>query len=211
MTAQEFSHEFDVLYNNITNGVAPGVNEYEKSIFLTRAQLQFVQDILLGKTITGDSVDSSTMTKENLKPLYKNIEIAPSVQLPGDDILYPLNVEATISGSNKIKHVTCIPVSYNDIYNITNNPFHAKSNKAYYLYTNNNFKIYFNGLKLDNGYTLYVDYIKYPNPIITADLDSEYTIDDKHTITNSELPDSTHFEILKRAVQLALAANGVAQ
>lgn len=37
MTVQEFSHEFDVLYNNITNEVAPGVNEYEKSVFLTRA------------------------------------------------------------------------------------------------------------------------------------------------------------------------------
>lgn len=37
MTAQEFSNEFDVLYNSITNSNAPGVTEYEKSVFLTRA------------------------------------------------------------------------------------------------------------------------------------------------------------------------------
>ena len=34
MTIQEFSTEFDVLYNNVTSNQAPGLNEYEKSLFL---------------------------------------------------------------------------------------------------------------------------------------------------------------------------------
>lgn len=34
----EFSNQFDVLYNNITSNQAPGLNEYEKSVFLTKAQ-----------------------------------------------------------------------------------------------------------------------------------------------------------------------------
>ena len=38
MTTQEFSNEFDILYNNIMSNSAPGLNEYEKSIFLTQAQ-----------------------------------------------------------------------------------------------------------------------------------------------------------------------------
>lgn len=38
MTEQEFSNEFDILYGNITNGQAPALDEYEKSIFLTKAQ-----------------------------------------------------------------------------------------------------------------------------------------------------------------------------
>jgi hypothetical protein len=38
MTAQEFSMEFDVLFNNIMSGKAPGINNYEKSVFLTKAQ-----------------------------------------------------------------------------------------------------------------------------------------------------------------------------
>ena len=38
MTNLEFSNEFDVLYNNITSNQAPGLDEYEKSVFLTNAQ-----------------------------------------------------------------------------------------------------------------------------------------------------------------------------
>lgn len=37
MTLQEFSDEFDVLYNNIMSNQAPGLDEYEKSVFLTKA------------------------------------------------------------------------------------------------------------------------------------------------------------------------------
>ena len=44
MTAQEFSDQFDVLYNNITSNQAPGVNEYEKSIFLTKAQEEIIKN-----------------------------------------------------------------------------------------------------------------------------------------------------------------------
>ena len=38
MTKEEFSNEFDVLYNNVTSNQAPGLDEYEKSVFLTKAQ-----------------------------------------------------------------------------------------------------------------------------------------------------------------------------
>ena len=37
-TCEEWSLEFDLLYNNIASDKAPGLNEYEKSVFLTRAQ-----------------------------------------------------------------------------------------------------------------------------------------------------------------------------
>lgn len=44
MTNTELSNEFDVLYNNITSNQAPGLNEYEKSVFLTKAQSQLVNE-----------------------------------------------------------------------------------------------------------------------------------------------------------------------
>lgn len=44
MTIQEFSDQFDVLYNNITSNQAPGLTEYEKSVFLTKAQSQLVRE-----------------------------------------------------------------------------------------------------------------------------------------------------------------------
>ena len=34
----EMSNEFDVLFNNIMSNAAPSVNEYEKSVFLTKGQ-----------------------------------------------------------------------------------------------------------------------------------------------------------------------------
>lgn len=44
MTAEEFSDQFDVLYNNITSNQAPGLNEYEKSVVLTKAQNEIVKN-----------------------------------------------------------------------------------------------------------------------------------------------------------------------
>lgn len=37
MTLAEMSNEFDVLFNNIMSNQAPGIDEYEKSLFLTKA------------------------------------------------------------------------------------------------------------------------------------------------------------------------------
>jgi len=37
MTVTEMSNEFDILYNNIMSNQAPGIDEYEKSVFLTKA------------------------------------------------------------------------------------------------------------------------------------------------------------------------------
>ena len=37
MTNKEMSDLFDALYNNITSNQAPGINEFDKSVFLTKA------------------------------------------------------------------------------------------------------------------------------------------------------------------------------
>lgn len=50
MNVQEFSTEFDVLYNNITSNQAPGLNEYEKSVFLTKAQNQLINEYFNQRT-----------------------------------------------------------------------------------------------------------------------------------------------------------------
>lgn len=44
MNAQEFSSEFDLLYNNISSNQAPGLTEYEKSVFLTKAQYEIIKN-----------------------------------------------------------------------------------------------------------------------------------------------------------------------
>ncbi len=40
----EMSNEFDILWNNIMSNAAPGLNEYEKSVFLTKAQDEIIKN-----------------------------------------------------------------------------------------------------------------------------------------------------------------------
>lgn len=47
MQIGEFDNQFDVLYNNITSNQAPGLNTYEKSLFLTKAQDEIVKNHFL--------------------------------------------------------------------------------------------------------------------------------------------------------------------
>lgn len=47
MTGPEFSDQFDVLFNNITSNQAPGLNEYEKAVFLTKAQDELIKNYFL--------------------------------------------------------------------------------------------------------------------------------------------------------------------
>lgn len=44
MTLEEFSSQFDTLYNNALSVAAPGLDEYEKSVFLTKAQNEIVKN-----------------------------------------------------------------------------------------------------------------------------------------------------------------------
>lgn len=48
MTTEEFSREFDILYNNITSNQAPPLNTYEKSVFLTEALYVIVRSLYNG-------------------------------------------------------------------------------------------------------------------------------------------------------------------
>lgn len=50
MTNEEFSNEFDILYNNIMSNQAPGLDEYEKSVFLTKAQEDIVKAYFSAKS-----------------------------------------------------------------------------------------------------------------------------------------------------------------
>ena len=44
MNIVEFSNEFDILYDNIATKGAPGIDQYEKSVYLTTAQLEIVKN-----------------------------------------------------------------------------------------------------------------------------------------------------------------------
>ena len=44
MNVSEFSQGFDILYNNISNNTAPGLEEFEKSFILTQAQEEILKN-----------------------------------------------------------------------------------------------------------------------------------------------------------------------
>ena len=59
MTPQEFSSEFDILYNNIMSNKAPGLDDYEKSFFLTQAQEILVLTYYNGNNPSNDSFEKT--------------------------------------------------------------------------------------------------------------------------------------------------------
>lgn len=77
MTTQEFSNEFDVLYNNIMSNQAPGLDEYEKSIFLTKAQEELVRDYFNSR-----NVKNAQGFDDNQKRQYDFSTLLSSITLP---------------------------------------------------------------------------------------------------------------------------------
>lgn len=73
MTCEEFSNEFDILYNNVMSNQAPGLDEYEKSVFLTRAQDDIVKRYFTPKGNKDfEGFDSSLKRNMDFSSLYRN-------------------------------------------------------------------------------------------------------------------------------------------
>lgn len=76
MTIVEFSNEFDVLYNNITSNQAPGLDEYEKSVFLTQAQEDIVRCYFDPKSNkVQEGFDGSQKRQYDFSSLIKTTEL----------------------------------------------------------------------------------------------------------------------------------------
>ena len=69
MTPQEFSSEFDILYNNIMSNKAPGLDDYEKSFFLTQAQEILVLTYYNGNNSSKDSFEKTEEVRRYLDAL----------------------------------------------------------------------------------------------------------------------------------------------
>lgn len=65
MTGTEFNNQFDILYNNISSNQAPGLNGYEKSVFLTMAQEEILKSYFSGKNKYGIAFDGLDRSYSN--------------------------------------------------------------------------------------------------------------------------------------------------
>lgn len=223
MTLQEFNTNFDLLYNNIASNQAPGLDEYEKSVFLTNAQLELVKNYFNPKgnkyqegfdQSPKRQLDFSTITD---LMVYDITDALPNVmKFNEDSIVFPYNDNflfiiqelATVTDS-----VTRTDKNVN-IRSITNVEYMMAMNKPYkYPFKHEGWRIIHNTndrkleLLLSYGDSLKsykIRYIKRPTPIILTDLSSlGLTIDGISTPTDCILDEAMHAEIVQRAVELA--------
>lgn len=214
MTSQEFSIEFDILYNNISSNQAPGLTEYEKSVFLTQAQEALVLDLYKGTA--GDSFETTEEVTRYLSTLVKSFvtthfeEPINYIGIPEYAVQFQLNdlwfitfqSASILVNMVNSRDVLVVPAKQDSLYKDLQNPF-KKPNKNKILAINEDDKI-----KLYSEYpiTRYVlKYLSKPSPIILSDLESGLSINGVSNVTECSLPESLHRQILLRAVQMAKA------
>lgn len=220
MTTQEFSSEFDILYNNIMSNQAPGLDEYEKSVFLTKAQEELIISFYSGKNSFADSFEKTEEVRRYLSSLIKTYvttekktgyiglsKTSTFFELPDD--LWFITYESVILKDSKLdcteeEEAVVVPILQDEYFNISNNPFRRSSKKRV--------------LRLDNGNKIseiiseynidryIIRYIIKPNPIILTDLPEGLFINSINTETECELNPVIHRTILERAVNLAKLA-----
>ena len=134
MTLEEFSTEFDVLYNSITSNAAPGFNDYEKSVLLTLAQEELIKSYFVANNnTTGVGLDGSQKRHYDFSTLIKVKtlnNIIDSILTTGVDVpvfnkdanntfLVPNDVFLVLNEYLTVKNnsYTVFPISY-DSYNL---------------------------------------------------------------------------------------------
>ena len=218
MTCEEFSLEFDLLYNNIMSNKAPGLSEYEKSLFLTQAQESIVLDIYSGKY--GDSFERTEETTSYLNQLlkqrtYDSGEFTEGnkldtrsifVTLPEDiwfktgetayiiDDFYKCNVDG-------LREVIVFPVTQDTLVRTKRSPFRGPNERRILRLDSGK-----NQVELISNYEIHsytVRYLSRPEPIILKELPQGLTIGGKSSPQTCLLNTAIHKAILSKAVLIA--------
>lgn len=228
MTTQEFSNEFDVLYNNIMSNQAPGLDEYEKSVFLTKAQLEILKNYFNPKgNKYGQGFDENAKRQIDFSTLItvtKPTEYSPSggyVKFDDRSQLYkmPQDIQLMLNetGINTVdgvkRLISIIPMNYEEYARLMSKPWKQPlKNQGWRLFRSTNGVDFISEvvIKYNSSLTDYkIRYVKRPKPIILANLADEYSnvsIEGLNTVTECELDPILHPEILQRAVELAKSA-----
>ena len=99
MTIEEFSNEFDVLYNNITSNQAPGLDEYEKSVFLTKAQDDIIKRYFTPKGNKDlEGFDTSIKRNVDFSSLYRTLKLNSVLAYNWDRDILEAKIKNTILG-----------------------------------------------------------------------------------------------------------------
>lgn len=224
MTTQEFSLEFDLMYNNIMSNQAPGLSEYEKSLFLTQAQEALVLDIYSGKL--GSSFESTEEVTDYLSPLVKQVTYTSKVEGKGldsrsvffnidTDIWFKTGEKAIIKdnslkcGNSTEREVDVVPVTQDTLYRTKNSPFRGPNERRILRLDCEANKVELISKYPIESYT--IRYLSKPEPIILDNLPKGLTINDISTPQTCKLSSAIHRAILIRAVSIAKSVWGSQQ
>lgn len=233
MTTAEFSVEFDTLYNNLTSNQAPGVDEYEKSLFLTMAQEELIKNYFNPKSnklqegfdgsekrqmdfselirvsdITGDTPDPDT---------YISIDPRAQLFLLPVDLFIVTNEQVSLNEGSLTYPVTVVPINYREYDRLMSKPYKEPLKRQCwrFMQSNSTLPVAANGQQIVSEIisktgtvvdAYRIRYVKKPQPIILADLTSwNLSINGITEETDCELNPIIHREILNRAVELAKA------
>lgn len=219
MNVQELSNLFDTLLqpyitkDNFGKQNTLTFDEYEKSIFLTKAQEQIVLELY-------QELEQSEEVRKYLSNLIKTDNYAPvgeqdetlinnnfksyKVEI-SNDILFMIYEQCTLSDENNCinnKIVSVVPTIHDDLDKVLKNPFKSpNSRKVIRLDFDNKIEL----ISKYNISNYKVRYLKKPNPIILVALEDNLSINNGDTkVSNGETNPILHERIVQRAVQLAV-------
>lgn len=233
MTIQEFSNIFDTLLNSYNTTAQFGeqaskreivLDEYEKSVYLTKAQEEVVTNFYNGKNPYGDSFESTEEMRRYLENLVKTKVYSTTEQVSGtgvsdNSVFYKL--------PNDVAFITMEQVTYNDkslgCYNGSTAAVYPVTQDEYSRIKNNPFRgpTKYKVVRLDSGENAVelvskykiekylLRYLSKPKPIILETLPNDLTIEGVSEQTECTLHPILHDTILERAVQIALQAKGI--
>ena len=219
MNVQEFSNSFDTLLqpsivkDNFGEQNTLAFDEYEKSIFLTKAQEQIVLELYqeLEQSEENRKYLSNLIKTDNYIPVGKQDETlinntfkSYKVEI-NNDILFMIYEQCTLSDENNCinnKIVSVVPTIHDDLDKVLKNPFKSpNSRKVIRLDFDNKIEL----ISKYNISNYKVRYLKKPNPIILVALEDNLSINNGDTkVSNGETNPILHERIVQRAVQLAV-------
>lgn len=220
MTIKEFSEGFDAMIASyaISQKIAQeffSFDEYEKSIFLTKAQEEIVKSLYTDfeKTETvRRQLSNLVKEKSNLLTCIKKEDSYYHSTVPLEDDTWFIIYEQVISNVSDTKCESSLlmdvyPITHDEYHKIRKNPFKGP-NKRRVLRLDEGKNVELIGVLVLSKYI--VKYLSKPSPIILEDLtDTSLKINEQNTAMTCSLSSSIHQEILSRAVQLAIASRNI--
>lgn len=226
MSNEEFSNEFDTLINSFkpdNDGISLSFDEYEKSVFLTKAQDEIVEGLYTGKLL-GESFESSEQIRRYLAPLVRTVSLPCIKELNGVPIEglsdksvfailpdYPNEVwfityESVILNSDcpciNGKEVQVIPVTQDEYHRVKRNPFRKPNSRKVLRLDINDSRVEL--ISEEDIRSYLIRYISRPEPIILTTLPDILSISNETVEIECKLNSGIHRMILEVAVNMAI-------